>query len=206
MALCTAAEVRAYDSSLTDAEDSRIDLVVAAVGAEFARRCNYPPASVGADPTMESASYTVYTDRGASPVLRLSTSAIMLPAAPVTAITSVHDDSDRDYDAGDLVASGDYDLDGDTGLIVLRPTRSHGGWSSAYAAVKVVCTAGYTTIPDDIKHAAIVQTIAWYRGIQRAGVTNVSQGGVSVGIADRTLMPDVLDILARYVLHQNGMA
>lgn len=206
MALCTAAEVRAYDSSLTSAEDSRIDLVVAAVGAEFARFCNYPPASVGANPTLESASHTVYTDRGASPILRLSTSAIMLPVAPVTAVTSVHDDSDRDYDAGDLVASGDYDLDGDTGLIVLRPTRSHGGWSSSYAAIKVVCTAGFTTVPDDIKHAAIVQTMAWYRGIQRVGVTNVSQGGVSVGIADRTLMDDVAETLARYVLHQNGIA
>lgn len=206
MALCTAAEVRAYDSSLTSAEDSRIEDVIAHVGASFARYCNYPPATVGANPTMESASYTVYTDRGASPVLRLSTFAIMLPVAPVTGVTSVHDDADRDYGAGDLVDSGDYDLDGDTGLISLRPTRSHGGWSTSFAAIKVVCTAGFSTIPDDIKHAAIVQALAWYRGIQRVGTENVSQGGISVRFSPRTLLDDVRATLDRYVLHQNGMA
>lgn len=206
MALCTAAEVRAYDSSLTSAEDSRLGDVIAAVGAVFARHCNYPPATVGANPTMESTAYTLYTDRGASPVLRLSTFVILLPVAPVTTLTSVHDDSDRDYGAGDLVDSGDYDLDGDTGLISLRPTRSHGGWSTAFAAIKVVCTAGFSTIPDDLKHAAIVQTIAWYRGIQRTGAENMSQGGISVRFSPRELLPDVREVLDRYVLHHNGMA
>jgi|GEM_PF-2089472 len=206
MALCSAADVRAYDASLTTADDSRLDDVIANVGAVFARHCNYPPASVGANPTMESASYTLYTDRGASPILRLSTTAIMIPAVPVTSVTSIHDDSDRDYGSGDLVSSDDYDLDGDTGLVSLRPTRSHGGWSASFAAVKIVCAAGFSTIPDDLKHAAIVQTIAWYRGIQRAGSENTSQGGASVRFAPRDLMQDVRDTLAHYVLHQNGIA
>lgn len=206
MALCTAAEVRAYDPSFQSAEDSRIDLVIAAVGGVFAQVCGYPPASAGATPTMEDTTYTVYTSRGAARVCRLDGDTLLLPVSPVVSITSIHDDSDRDYAAGDLVDSGDYDFDGTSGEVLLRPTRSHGAFSAAVAALKVVFVAGYATVPDDLKHMAIVQTLHWLRGVQQVGRQNLAQAGKTVQFSPRTLLPEVVEGLEPYRLHIGGLA
>lgn len=206
MALCTAAQIRGYDASVTSSEDALLTSIAAAVSSVFATVCGYPPASAGADPTMEDTTYTVYTDRGAARVLRLDDADLLLPVSPVVSITSIHDDANRDFGAGDLVDSGDYDFDGTTGEVLLRPSRTHGAWTEARAGIKVVAVAGYETVPDDLLHLAIVQSLAWLRGVQRVGLANMNQNGVAVTFSPRTLLPEVVEGLQDYRLHLGGMA
>lgn len=141
-------------------DTARLTAIIAAFGEAIARRCGYPPATVGASPTMESASYTRYlTGRGGRD--------LTLEPWPVTAIASITDDTTRDFtDASYLVAASDYTLvDGDRGLVVLKSTSTHGAWSCGVRrAIKAVFTAGFVTVPPALKELAIRACIAaWHR-------------------------------------------
>jgi len=78
-------------------------------------------------------------------------SQIVLPACPVTAITSLHLDSSRTFDTE--TTSDYYYLDEATGIIDLYSKTTPIG----YRTIKVVATAGYTqdTLPGDLKMAFI---------------------------------------------------
>jgi len=207
VALCSAAEVRAYDAALVSAEDTVLTLIIAKVGAVFARYCGYPPATVGASPTMESATYTHYSRRGILPVLRLSGQTIRVPVVPVVSITSVHDDPDMDYDSGDLVVDGtDFESDLESGEFIMRPDGTAGAWSDSVAAIKVVYVAGFATVPDDLKHVAILQTIHEFRGIQRAGLEGITQLSSTVRLSPRGLLDDVRAVLDDFRIGHLGVA
>lgn len=87
---------------------------------------------------VESATYTHLLPVNADRTIRL-------PQRPVTAVTSVTIDGDT------LVADSDWDWDGITDLVVLdgySPDRQE--WQAT-----VVYTAGYATVPADIKAVAL---------------------------------------------------
>ena len=153
MALITAAQAREQIPELTGvAMDTLLESLIDATGRIFARWCGYPAPSVGADPTMEPASYTRYYRGPGGRVLRLD-------VTPVNSITSIYDDPDGDWGADDLVASGDYSiLDGTTGTVLLASTSTHGAWSGqsrdAIPAIKVTYSAGYVAVPDGLAHLA----------------------------------------------------
>ena len=196
MALCSAAEVRAYDPSLVSAEDTLLDLVIGKVGAVFARYCGYPPASATVSPTMEDTTYTHYSKRGTHPVLRLSGQTVRVPCVPIVSITSVHDDPDMDYATADLVVDGtDFETELLSGEFIMRPDGTAGAWSDSVAAIKVVYVAGFATVPDDLKDACILQTLHAFRGIPRIGLEGVTQLSSTVRLSPRGLLPDVKAIL-----------
>jgi hypothetical protein len=125
---------------------------------------------------METASYTAYID---GPGGR----ALVLPVWPVTAIASIHDDPEWTWGADALVSSSDYAiLDGREGLVLLTETATHGAWSRARRAIKVTFTAGFTSVPADVKQGAILAVRAVYDMRRNQGKTNASGAGpVSVG-------------------------
>lgn len=150
MALITAAQARAYLPDLTGTgEDSALDVVIARAGEILARWCGVPPATAGATPTLESASYTRYYD----PSRAVHAGALRLGIYPVTAVASVYDDPDESYGSSTEVTTDDYRLVGDIGTIRLKPTGSH-AWSTTGArAIKVAFTAGYSSTPPQLAHA-----------------------------------------------------
>jgi len=65
---------------------------------------------------------------------------------PINTITTLHVDPDRDYEAGDLIASGDYILYKEIGLITLAGSV----FGESPLEIKLVYNGGYTPIPADV--------------------------------------------------------
>lgn len=196
MALITPAEARSQIPGLTGtAEDTLLTELISAVGGMIARYLGYPPATVGAAPTVESTSYTRYQDGPGGVELRLE-------VYPVTAISSIYDSPDRSYAAADLVAAADYTLlDGERGVVSLDYNATHGSWSNDRRAIKATYTAGFSTVPDDIQHAARLAVRHLYDLRQVQGRTSQAVAGVSVGLVTAAALPDeVRRILSPYRL------
>jgi hypothetical protein len=190
MALITAAEARAYIPGLTGSgEDTALDTLIAQAGEMMARWCGYPAVSSGTAPTMEDQTYTLYGgDSGAG--VRVSGARLILPVSPVLSITSIYDSVQWTYGASDLVASGDYVLNGDLGEVYLLPTASH-AWTCEDRGLRVVCVAGYSTIPDALKALCgrLVHHL-WMR--QQAGeVVSASGGGAALAFPFDPVPPEI---------------
>lgn len=202
MALVTAAQARLALPGLTGTgEDTNIGTVIARVGAIFARWCGYPPASAGAVCTMESTSYTLYSGH-AGHVDVLEGRYLRLRVWPVTAISAIYDDPNEAY--GTAVTASLYEIvDGNEGLV--RYTIAGGGaWSEpsdAFTrAIKVSCTAGFSTVPADLEHAAVMMTKHLWNLRHTAGKSNVNAGQSSAQVRDEEIPAAVREVLGRFRL------
>jgi hypothetical protein len=195
MALCTAAEVRAYANAGAAADDTLIASIIGRVDAAFARWCGLPPTDSGTQ-TMESATYTMYVDARMyqDPTRPAS---MFLPVNPLVSVTSVHIDPERDYDAATLQASSTYDLDLYAGAIVLRDDAVD-SWSTAVRANKVVAVCGYATVPDDLAEAAIIQAAHIFTNKGTAGRRSKSTGQNSISADRLSLLDEVKERLAHF--------
>ena len=194
MALLDAATVREYLPSLTGTgEDSTINSLIARFDNLASAWCGYPAAAVGGSSSFEVKTYTLYLDGTGSKFLNL-------PVVPVTGVTSIHVDVDRGYNSDDLVAASDYDVFGDTGSVILKIDSVQGAFDHAPRSVKAVFTAGFSTTPDAIKHAAAVQVAYWWQGRAHIGKTSVSAGGGSASVATLELLPEVKQALNSFRL------
>ena len=210
MALITAAEARLFLRELSGTgEDTNIDQLIVFADAAIANYLGFPPVSAGGQATIESATYTEYLD---GPTLE-RVSVVQLPLRPVTSITTIHDDPDWAYGAGDLVASTDYTLIGRTGKVALVPTGSH-AWSTAYRSIKVVFVAGFTTIPEEIKLATKMLVKHWwgmrhnltYSSMSSQGSTVTSPTYAAGGAVGMTLPRPVKQLLNPYRLLERNIA
>jgi hypothetical protein len=197
MALLSAAEARAWLPSLTGpAEDTTIDTFISRMDGIIAEYLGFPPASTGAAPTADSATYTLYSDAGGYPVRVAEGGTVLrLPARPVTSVTSIHIDPLWEHGASTLVASTDYVIDGDAGEVRLKPTRTLGAFSTGPRVVKVVCVAGYSTTPGWLEEAAgLTFRHAWGRR-HTGSAPEVAQGDATVRVSVADIPPDAREIL-----------
>ena len=169
-------------------------------GIILARWCGYPPATPGAAPTMESTTYTLYSQT--QQLVVRSGRELVIEPYPVTAIASIHDDPDEEYTGADLVAGTDYNQRGLHGEIVrLKSDSLHGGWSRSQNAVRVVCTAGFTSIPDDLEHAATELVLHMYNTRSRRGVSATSSpDGLNVTYRTEQIPDHVKELVCGYRL------
>jgi hypothetical protein len=200
MALTTAAAVAASSQGLSAADITAAG-VIGRADVLLARLCGYRPASAGAAPTLESATYTLYTgDPGVYTDPRDRRSLIVEPY-PVTAITSIHDDSNEDYTAAELVASGDYVQRGHHGeRIRLTIDSAHGAWSRSPRAIKLVVTAGYTTVRDDLEAAAIELCLHLMSLRHRRGHQTLTAEGLTHSYRSEDIPPQVRSMVGPYML------
>ena len=199
MALTSAANVAAMAPNLT-ASEVVLSALIARAGVALARHCGYPPATVGGAPTLESATYTLFS--GDYQLRRFSGRVLIIDTYPVTAIASIHDDPDEEYGSADLVSSSDYVQRGDQGeVIVLKLDAIHGGWSHGERAIKAVITAGYASVPADVEAAAIEYVLHLLDLRDRRGVSNVSTpDGLNTSYRDETIPAHVAQLLEPYLL------
>lgn len=192
MAIMTAAEARLYVRGITGTgEDSTLSTLVSRADAVFASYVGLPPATAGGVATLEDTTITLYLDGPGGQELRL-------PYGPVLSITSIHDSDDRLYASADLVAAADYELYGLESLIRLTDTSSHGYWSTGRRAIKVAAVIGFSTVPEDIKHAAGLQVAHWFQGRDHVGRKSINQGGGSITVNGLDLLPEVKQALNPY--------
>lgn len=196
MPLITASEARDLIPGLTGTgEDTLLDRWIARAGVILARWCGYPPASAGAEPTMQTATYTRYlSGRGGRD--------LALDVLPVQSVTSVYDDLTLDYGAASLVASGDYTLiaDGERQILRLTSTATHGVWQRGEDNIKATFVAGYSTVPGDLKQATALLVRHWWDLRQIAGRSSQAVAGVSVGVREETMPASVQQLVAAYRL------
>ena len=198
MALMTAAEARVYIRGMTGTgEDTNINTLIARADGAFAHYLGFMPhTAIG---TIEDVSRTEYLDAPGGILLRL-------PVWPVVSVTSIQDDPTHKYDGSTyLLASGDYTLYGDFGVVELSPTGTWGEWSEGFRNLKVVYVAGWATIPADIKHACGVQVAHWYRNRDSIGKGSINQAGGSAQVEPLTLLPAVKEALAPYRTMSGGI-
>ena len=201
MALVTAAEARAYIRGLTGtAEDATLDTIIGRVDGLFASWLGFP-LSGGATgyATIEDRTYTHFLDGPSRP------GELRLPVRPVVSITSIHDDPNLTYGSDDLVASADYTLYGDDGLVVLNETASH-SWFSARRTIKIVYVAGFQTVPDVMKHAACLQAAHLFQHRDAIGRSDMRISAASASVKDLDLLPVVKQAIAPFRLTSSWVA
>jgi hypothetical protein len=194
------------------AEDTNLDTMIARADGVLAGWCGYPPAAAdtaaggNADRTLESFAYTDYLD---GPSVR-DPRALALRVRPLTLVTSVHDDRDRDwsYGAADLVAASNYVVDYTRGRIYLPDNSTHGDWSVGRRVIKVIYTAGFNTGADVAITQAISMLVAhWWAFRKRTGLEGyTSSDGVTVAVTPPVGIPEhVKEMFAPYRLPEVGL-
>jgi hypothetical protein len=96
---------------------------------------------------------------------------LMLRQSPVTVISAVYEDSNRDYTSDTLVDTNDYIYYTDIGKLLFVDYKTEKG----YQNYKVLYTAGYETVPDDLENAITMLVDFWYKSYDthRFGVKSV---------------------------------
>lgn len=135
-----------------------------------------------------STSRTEYFDGDNSDTLHVK-------AYPITAVTSIYVDADRDYGASTEIDSDDYTYYGPEGTIKTDGALFTGGHKS----IKLTYTGGYTTVPADLQHAVKELVLFWHKRNtdKRVGVSNVSIGDKSVGY-ETDIPASVMSTFKRY--------
>jgi hypothetical protein len=171
--------------------DTKLGLFLAAGSAWVESYCNR---------IFSSASYTE--------LLHGNRSNLMNPRQwPITAVTEVRMSSDRNWsDSSTLIAAANYGISTDgTGI-----TYYNGYLPSGYDNVRVIYTAGYATIPQDIQLACLWAAEWFYLHNTRgdSGRTSVGKQGESIGVlADiPPMIKAILQPYKRFELPSSGLA
>jgi len=130
------------------------------------------------------------------------TSRLVLSRRPVTALTGVYEDPDRVFGADTEIDSADLVLHPEKGIV----DRPGGVFARGRRNLKIVYTAGYADIPDDVALACVKLAAAWYAHA-RAGADGISReklGDYEALHAAEALPADVEGALARYREHRNA--
>ena len=96
---------------------------------------------------------------------------------------------------GTTVATGDYYLDSDIGVI--RLTTLGATFSTGRQNIEVEYSAGYATVPNDLSYAASLLAASHFNGGRHAGML-YEQVGTYRYRRREGLPEDVINILSRY--------
>ena len=199
-AIITAAEARQYVPKLTGTTEDLVILeLIDHVDSMFARHLGGPRATATADPTISSTSYTLFYDHP-HPDHR---DVLNLGIFPVSSITTIHSDVDREYGADTLIAASDYTTDPVLGLVILNTDSVQGTFDFGFRAIRAVFVAGHATVPEDIKAAAKIMLKHIYNLRFRGGVSNVNTAGITATLREELMPPHVKEMLRPY---RNKMA
>lgn len=207
MTLPTAAIVRTHGLTQLGAstsEDSNLTVLIARADAVLASWCGFPAASASVDPTLEATTYTHYLTGPSA----TDPTALLLPVRPVTSVTSIHDDDDRDYSYGasDLVDSGDYTLDGVEGRVYLHADSTHGAWGTGPRRIKAIYVAGYDTGADARITQGITALVAhWWSTRNMSGQSAVTLTDTTITAAEFEIPAHVRQIMWPIRLAEQGL-
>jgi len=183
--LATLADLKLYlgisESGESDAvNDSLLDQLIAYASERIESHCGRKFAS---------AEVTEYHDGS-------GTDRIVLARRPVSALSAVYEDADREFGEEMKLSEDETALYPDEGVVV-RPASL---FPRGTRNVKVEYTGGYAAVPDDLAAACVKLAAAWYSHA-RAGADGVGRetlGGYSAHYEKRPLPADVEAMLAPY--------
>lgn len=133
-----------------------LETLIARCSAVFATRCGYPPATPGADPSMEPTEYTLDLQGDGSRDLDLEVYPVLL----VADVTEVLTDVSLDFaGAEETIALADLQLIKGRHLRLLSTSSS--SWTTLPGSVRVTFTAGYATAPSGLKQLIAMGVRNW---------------------------------------------
>jgi len=131
---------------------------------------------------------------------------LILRYTPVATLTSITLSLDRNFAGATALAAGEYVLDKEAGIvkrvnattIPVQTARAGAVWPVGDYNVRVVYDAGYATVPEDLKEAAILWAA---RRLARRGLMGVQSetiGSHSISLFAGGADREVEEILSRY--------
>lgn len=156
MALCTVDEAKTYlnvDGNM-DADEELVENLIDRVSYIFEIQC---------DRVFDSTEHTEYLDGEGREWIRPK-------HYPITAVTGLWDSTTWDWDDDTLISSDDYKVSNSGRFIKLKARVFYDGSEN----VKITYTAGYSTIPLDLKMACIDEVARLYRSRDERHLTNYS--------------------------------
>jgi len=127
---------------------------------------------------------------------------LMVRAYPLSSVTSLWIDPDRDYGTDELVDTADYTTYYAQGMVKTDGVPL----TSGHKSVKITYTGGYTTVPYDLQLAVKELTMFWYKRNtdKRVGVASVSVGDKSISY-EKDMPQSVISVFKRYKDLRNGV-
>ena len=196
MALVSASTLREYLPEIAGntAIDGELNSLIARVEKGIANFLGFPFNEAILSPTLESRSYTFYVD---APIYN-DIYTLQLPISPVTSITSIPSDGNREYTSDTLVDASTYDLDQKYGKVILKPQSVTRYFVSAYRGNKVVCTAGFVTAPSDLEHAICILASMAQRNKTNQGKESLTSRNGSIKLTPKNMPLEVKEYLRPY--------
>jgi len=179
--LCSVTDVKQY-LEITGAEhDALLAALVASASETIESFCRR---------RFLATDYTEYHDGMGSALL-------LLDQHPVQSVAEIRVAADRDFDAVEPLGAEEYVLYAAEGLV----QRTAGVFPRGLRNVRVQYSAGYGSVPDDVKQACVVLAAHWFhRGCQGAdGIARESLGEYAVAFAPAGLPRQVIEMLAPYL-------
>lgn len=176
--------------------DAELTALISRVETAIARYLSFPEvtqSSTVMGPTLDSHAYTFHLD---GPQY-MNPSVLQLPVKPVTAITSIHSDPDRQYGSDTLIDASTYTFNKHNGQVFLDPVTAINVFDRSFRAIKAVVTAGFTsaTAPHDLKHAICVWASQLQRNKGAQGRNSISNRGGSISASAKSMPEEVKELL-----------
>ena len=196
MSLVSASTLREYLPEIAGntAIDGELNSLISRVEKGIANFLGFPYNESLLSPTLESTTYTFYVD--APTFSDLYT--LQLPIAPVTSITSIHSDANREYTSDTLIDASTYELDQKYGRVILKPQSVTRYFASAHRGNKVVCTAGFATAPSDLEHAICILASMAQRNKTNQGKESLTSRNGSIRLTPKNMPLEVKEFLWPY--------
>lgn len=178
--LCTVEEVMSFGNFTSKEPDNVIiESLITQVSKVFANYCGKEQ--------FQSKVYTEQYDGEGNNLLFLNN-------VPVISVTSIHDDEDWVFDAAHLIDATTYTVVNNI-YVALKSTV----FSIGTQNIKVVYTAGYSTIPEDVNLSCIKEVVREFNRRLEGDVTARTLNDGSISYTEKGLMKSTKDILDNYI-------
>ena len=177
--LTTYANVKEYLGLTDDNDEDFIGNLITRASDFIAKYCRR---------VFQDADYTEYYNG-------VGNRSICLKQYPVNSVASLHDDLDREYGTDHLIATTDYVIDEDAGILTLDGYRFGAGLKN----IKVVYNAGYATIPANLEQACIELVSMKYNTKESEGIKSEKIGSYSVSYSEAEIPATIKATLTKYI-------
>lgn len=111
---------------------------------------------------------------------------------PITSISGIYDNSSWEWTDSDLISGTNYRIKNDN-CVICNTT-----WGEYDQNIKIIYTAGYATVPEDLKLACIEEVVRKWKNRNTVDVLAISAADGSVTRYEKDLMPSTKQVLDRY--------
>lgn len=114
---------------------------------------------------------------------------------PITTISGIWEDAGWSWDSTTLITSSNYRIDNSARFVVFNDYNPMIDEEN----IKIIYTAGYATIPYDIRQACIQEVVRLYKRRKSIDVSAISMADGSVNVLNDDLLPTTKRILSVYI-------